>query len=70
MSVTWTRPPAGPLGTWCLMPDRRGRQHVVGAEVLPEFLEDGDPLACGTFDEMMELARQHNRAAVAKGGAA
>lgn len=66
----WNVPPSGIDGTWYLMTDRRGRQHVVGEALLPRFLEVGVALESGTFDAMMELARQHNRAQVAKGGAA
>jgi len=60
MSVTWTRPPAGPLGTWCLMRDRRGRLHVAGEAVAVEFAEDGPVLERGPYDAMMDKARQHN----------
>lgn len=69
-AAAWVRPPAGIGGTWYPMPDRRGRQHVVGKSVLPEFLDDGQPIASGAFDFIMNLARTYNRAVPAKGGAA
>lgn len=58
--TTWTRPPAGIDGTWFLLRDRRGRLRVAGEAVAAEFAEDGPPVATGTFDEMTDLAREHN----------
>lgn len=67
----WNNPPAGIGGTWYLVIDpKTGRPHVVGQAMLAEFTPTGVALESGTFDEMMELARQHNRAQVAEGGAA